>query len=277
MKKCFIFSNQKFEESGFLVKRIDKILSSQNIDLEIHDVFSGFDCQSTDNDAIAIVLGGDGTILKAAHSLSDCNVPIMGINLGNVGYLASYEPENLNIAMDDLINNNYTIEKRAVLQATITDSTNKTATTIAYNDIVIHRSAFNGTIPFEAYINEAFIDSFKADGLIVSTATGSTAYNFSAGGPILNPLSRNYIFNPICAHSMFSHSIVLMDTDKLKILVDYSNDKYNDLHPTLSSDGQDPIILTSRFEINVSLSDKYLNLIKPKGNNFYEILRKKIH
>ncbi len=272
----YIIYSINSENIDSYIKCISSLLKNNNSTFTLYNEAEKI-IKSNHFDA-AIVLGGDGTILRASHELSYLSVPIMGINLGSVGYLASYERDDIDSAIDSLIKKDYCVESRTVIECTLKNLIKET-TTVSYavNDFTVHRSSFNGTIPYRVFINDTYIDTFRADGFIICTATGSTAYNFSAGGPILNPLSEDFIFTPICAHSMFSHSIVLRKNDILKIDFDFSEKKYSSLFPLFSSDGIENITLDGAFSLECKTSDKILKLIRPINSNFYEILRKKIH
>lgn len=222
---------------------------------------------------LALVLGGDGTILRAAGTLVGTGTPILGVNLGHLGYLADAESDGLGDSLAKVLEGRYTVEYRAVLDARLSEPGKEDKFFRVFNDLTIHRSALSGTLSLRTYINGTYMDTFLSDGVIASTPSGSTAYNFSAGGPIVNPLAQNIIFTPICAHSVFSRSIVLMASDRLSFELDAA--KASD-PPILSVDGDVHIPLSADARIDVTLSELTFPLIRTGSRSFYEILRKKM-
>lgn len=238
----------------------------QNAQLQ---VFSGADAID-----IAVVLGGDGTILRWAHRLLETDIPILGINLGRMGYLAEVEPNSAIEALKQIITGQYVVEKRMILSGVLTmeESEEKTEL-VAFNDIVVHRGMVAGMIHAKAYINDTFMNTFTGDGIVVSTPSGSTAYNFSAGGPIINPVAENIIFTPICCHSTMGRSIVVTGEDKLTITL--SGEGESEL-PCLYVDGGQKIVLKGRCRLNVERSESKFSLIRVTDKSFFEILRHKM-
>ncbi len=168
---------------------------------------------------IAIVLGGDGSILAVAEQFAIANVPIMGINLGHLGFLAAVERENMAQAIEALLVGDYRVERRSMLHATIVRPDGAHESFDALNDIVISRAAYTKLLNMQVYTDGILLDEFVADGVIISTATGSTAYSLSAGGAILTPEVPVFMMTPICAFSMRARPIVFSDTDEFKITV----------------------------------------------------------
>lgn len=222
---------------------------------------------------LAIVLGGDGTILRAAHTLAGSGTPILGINLGRLGYLAETEPQDLAAVLDRILCGQCRVEERAVLRGVLRGSDGSERILHAFNDFTIHRGRYGGMLPVRTSIGGTYMDTFLADGVIASTPSGSTAYNFSAGGPLVNPLARNIIFTPVCAHSVFSRSIVLMADDLLTFEVDADE---LPVCPTLSVDGDRAIELPGKARIDITLSEITFPLIRMRDHSFYEILKEKM-
>ncbi|MGM9636548.1 MAG: NAD(+)/NADH kinase [Eubacteriales bacterium] len=222
---------------------------------------------------LALVLGGDGTILRAAHELAGSGTPILGVNLGRLGYLTEAEPKELCEVLDRVLAGSYTVEHRAVLKGVLRVEEDEPQNFYAFNDFSLHRGDLGGTLPVRTLINRTYMDIFLADGVIACTPSGSTAYNFSAGGPLVNPLAQNIIFTPICAHTVFSRSIVLMDKDLLTFEIDRSSCTGT---PILSVDGDLHLPLERSAKIDITLSDITFPLVRTGNRSFYDILRRKM-
>ena len=169
-----------------------------------------------DSDFI-VVLGGDGTFLGAARNAALYDTPILGINLGTLGFLAEVEKRSSLEALQKVLNGEYNIEKRMMLEASVYDCHNDERKFICLNDIGITRGSLSRIIDLKIFINDNFVDDYPADGIIISTPTGSTAYSLSAGGPIINPTMELLLLNPICPHSLRSRPIILSKDEIIKI------------------------------------------------------------
>ena len=217
---------------------------------------------------LAITMGGDGTTLKAAKFLYGSNVPILGINLGTLGYLADVDPADAIDAIKLFINGSSTIEKRYCLSVKYNDYVD-----IAINEAVIFRGNASHIIRAKVKINGQDTMNIRVDGIIVSTPTGSTAYNLSAGGPIITPLSRTLVLTPICAHSLSARPIVVADDSLIEIYVDR---KDNQEYVSLDVDGKNICKLTDDLPITVKIAEKQVLLVRTKQYNFYERLQNKL-
>ncbi|NLK20934.1 MAG: NAD(+)/NADH kinase [Epulopiscium sp.] len=224
-----------------------------------------------DSDFI-IVLGGDGTLLGAARKAAIYNTPILGINLGTLGFLAEVEKKSSILALQRVLDGDYSIEKRMMLEAAVDIQDSDNNKLICLNDIGITRGSLSRIIDLSIYINDKFVDDYPADGVIIATPTGSTAYNLSAGGPILDPKTNMIVITPICPHSLYARSIVVSGEDEIKIQL--GNSSCSDV--ILTIDGQLGYQLKSNDTIKVKKSDYITSLIKTSDNSFYDILRKKI-
>lgn len=218
-----------------------------------------------------IVIGGDGTILGVAEAASMKNIPILGINLGRLGFLADIEPYEIEEALEKLISKQYEIEERMMLRATIISSDGHQNIFHALNDVNVTRGSFARLVEFEICVNDELSDIYPADGVIVATPTGSTAYNLSAGGPIMVPQASAYVVTPICPHTIYSKSIILCDQDKVRIK---TLEETKDM--ALSLDGKLKMYLTSQDEVYIERSPYVTRLIKISDRKFFEILREKI-
>lgn len=220
-----------------------------------------------------LTLGGDGTLLAVSHKASPYQTPLMGVNLGTLGYLTDVEFGCAKEAICKVVNGEYQLEKRLMLQAETGLFEQKRINGHALNDICITRGASVKTIVLKVCVNEEYLDTYRADGIIISTPTGSTAYNLSAGGPILKPDSEVIAITPICPHGLYSRSIVLSAQDTVTITAE---DKGKNEGLFLSIDGQQGIPLQRQAVVRVSRSPYTTSIIKTNPYGFYDILRKKL-
>ncbi len=218
-----------------------------------------------------IVIGGDGTILSVAEAASMKNIPIVGVNLGRLGFLADIEPQEIEVSLEKLLGGIYEIEERMMLRATIISPEDKKYVFHALNDINVTRGSFARLVEFEIRINNELCDIYPADGMIVSSPTGSTAYNLSAGGPILVPHANTYVVTPICPHTLYAKSIILSDHDTIQIA---TLEEAKDM--ALSIDGRLKMYLTPQHVVNIERAPQVTKLIKLSERKFFDILREKI-
>ena len=217
-----------------------------------------------------ISLGGDGTMLTSARVVGDKGNPILGINLGGIGFLTEITSNNIEKTLDRVLNKGYVLEKRMCLQAKV--EVIKSRELFALNDIVIDKGKVSRLIHLHLYDNEEFVCSYSADGLIISTTSGSTAYSMAAGGPIINPKIKAIIASPICPFTLALRPMVFSENDSLKIMVESKHKE-----SLLTLDGQVSFKLPSPSTIQVQKAKHYINLIKFKERSFYEVLRTKLH
>ena len=218
---------------------------------------------------LVLTLGGDGTILKAVHAVNDKQIPILGINLGGLGFLADTPPDKMLNNLEAYLKGNYLIEDRIVLKCQIES---KDETFYAFNDFVIDKSGFSRVIEIITSVDGNLLNSYVADGLIISTPTGSTGYSLSAGGPIVVPQTKVFIINPICPHSLTNRPVVISDESRIKLKV---FTEYKEIN--LYKDGQFVNNYPSGIVINISKADFVIKLIKMKEMSFFETLRNKLH
>ena len=218
---------------------------------------------------VVLVLGGDGTILSVAAEVSARKIPIIGINLGRLGFLSSIEPNELEEGLNKLFAGEYTIEERLMLEAELTDG----EAAIALNDVVITRAnAYLKIVDLDVYIDDAYVDDFKADGIIISTPTGSTAYSLSAGGPIVDPSVASMIITPICPHKMYCRTIIAPPdkTITVKCKVASGDDAVVAADSTILGK------LRPDDFVTVKTASVKLQLIRLNGDQFFGALRKKL-
>lgn len=244
---------------------------------EYKDTYADFDISYGDNEKImsvcdiAIAIGGDGTTLNVAKKSALKNKPVLGINAGRLGFMSGIERDELNL-LENLVNGKYKIDERMMLKSRIFEGDIQKSVHHCLNDIVISRGNFARLIDINVICDGRSVSNTRADGVIIATPTGSTAYSMAAGGPVVSPEADCIIETPICPHSLMDRSIIF-SADK-ELIIKASNDVRN--IPILTVDGQEAVNLSPESEIHVSISELKTKLIKLKPENFYEILNKKI-
>ena len=217
---------------------------------------------------LVVAIGGDGTILAAARAVGLQGVPILGVNLGTLGFLAEVNPDKLFVAMEKVAAGSYEIEERMLVKARVGK---RGRWAYALNDLVIDKGGFSRVIELNVSINGIFVGSYKADGLIISTPTGSTAYALSAGGPIVNPKMKALITTPICPHSLAVRPLII-DIDELLMVEIYSDHE----GATLTIDGQMGRRIRSGDVVTAAVAHRTVKLVRVDSKSFYEILRTKL-
>lgn len=224
----------------------------------------------------ALVLGGDGTILQAAHDLAARQIPIFGINLGTLGFLAETEVAELDAALSKLLAGEYTVKEQMMLAVTVHAGGRKSALPDALNDLVVTRSGFSRVIGAGVYINGELVSDFRGDGVIVATPTGSTGYSLSAGGPIIAPAAGAMVITPVCPHSLNARSIVVSDSDEVTIKVRQSK-KTQEEEAIATVDGGASAKLRAGDYIKVRRAGCMVKLVRLSGRSFYQVLRAKLN
>lgn len=217
------------------------------------------------------VIGGDGTLIQASRRLYDLGIPLLGINLGTLGYLTEVESHNIESAIEQIMEDEYSVEERMMLCGINSDHTED----IALNDIVVIRTGAVRILKFNLYVNGEFLNSYMADGIVVSTPTGSTAYNLSAGGPIVEPTASLMVVTPICSHALNSSSIVLSDRDEIRIEIDERREGQVD-EVAISYDGTENKILKTGESVSIKKAFQTAKIMKLSKSSFLEILRNKM-
>ncbi len=217
-----------------------------------------------------IVLGGDGTMLRAAQSAAAYQKPLLGINTGTLGYLSFSEFCDYEDALKKVLDGNYKTERRMMLEVTRTGDPHKL---LALNETCITRGNFLKLIRLDLFINDEYIDTYRADGIIVCTPTGSTAYNLSAGGPTLKPDAEMLCVTPVCPHMLYARPIFISSNDVVKLKV-MDNENREDC--SLSLDGQHTCTLNHADEIIIKRSELYTSIMKSRELSFFEVLRNKM-
>lgn len=219
---------------------------------------------------VLIVLGGDGTILRAVDYCSQHDIPILGINLGRVGFLTELDPEKAQEMLRALAQDEYTLEKRMLMEVTLPDG----RCARALNDVVVSRGTSSRMIALDASTSDELIDHYVADGLIISTPTGSTAYSLSAGGPIVSPSVNCFILAPICAHSLKARPIVLSDREELRISLNMKEEREG---MSLTIDGQQMLPIANKESIDIRRAGRDIAFVRfLHKQNFFALLRTKL-
>jgi len=220
---------------------------------------------------LAIVVGGDGTLLNAARSVAETGVPVLGVNLGRLGFLADVSPDEMHERLDEILSGHYQEEHRSLLHASVLRSGNTISESDALNDVVIHKWDIARMIELETNIDGRFLNATRADGLIVSTPTGSTAYALSGGGPILDPALKALVLVPICPHTLSNRPIVVSDEVTIEIVVCGEETKAQ-----ITCDGQVNFALVAGDRIVIRRKDRDLRLIHPEKHDHFDVMRRKL-
>ncbi|GAW92310.1 NAD(+)/NADH kinase [Calderihabitans maritimus] len=230
-----------------------------------------FETTVADNVDCVLVLGGDGTLLSTARALAVKGTPILGINMGQLGFLTEIELPSMFEDLELLLRGEYLIEERMMLEARVVRNNTTVDRFLALNDVVVTKGSFSRMIYLETYVSQHYVDTYRADGLIVSSPTGSTAYCMSAGGPLVSPEVEVMIIVPICPHTLYARPLVVASHQEIKVVV---RSKLADVAVTV--DGQHGVKLEENDEITVGKAPFKTKLIRLKGRNFYEVLREKL-
>jgi NAD+ kinase len=235
--------------------------------IESHD-----EAEIADNIDLAVVVGGDGTLLQVGRLLAPKNIPIIGVNLGRLGFLVDISSSRLDQQLQEMLEGKYTVEPRTLLQADVFRGKKKLGSEGALNDVVVHVRNDVRMIEFDTKIDGEFVNTQRADGMIVSTPTGSTAYSLSAGGPILHPSLNAVTMVPICPHTLSHRPIVVSAENEIEILLCESRN----VNARISFDGQANINLRAGDRIVIRQHENKLLLIHPEDYDYYHILRSKL-
>ena len=222
---------------------------------------------------LAVVVGGDGTLLAAAHSVVEHGIPIVGINRGRLGFLTDILPENMRTELGQVLDGDYFQENRSVLEAVLMRGKKRVARCLAINDVVVHAHDVVRMIELETRINNEYLNALRADGLIVSTPTGSTAYALSGGGPIMHPGVAATLLVPICPHTLSNRPIAVDENSRIEIVYSQSNER-----PGVASvDGQMNNEIIGGDRIIIERAAQPLKLLQPKSYSYFNVLRKKLN
>lgn len=279
MKHFLVYANRYKDKKLMTAKRICDFLRLKGQRVTVKAVGDDGEEETLseippDTDCI-IVLGGDGTVLQAAREAKLLQVPMIGVNLGTLGYMTEIEPSGLEEALERLITGDYIQESRMMLNGKAYLSDGSVREDWALNDIALSRSGPLQIIRFNIYVNGQFLNHYKADGMIVTTPTGSTGYNLSAGGPLVEPAAKLIMLTPICPHSLNQRSIILSPEDTIEIEIPECQEGRSQT-VEVNFDGNPMIPLRTGDKIRIARSEKVTEFIKLNQVSFLEVLHRKM-
>jgi NAD+ kinase len=222
---------------------------------------------------LIVVLGGDGTFLDAARSVAGFNVPLLGVNLGRLGFLADIPPERMLTSVDKILAGNYKLEERFLLDGSVIRDGEVIYRDFAFNDVVVTKRDVARMIEFATHINGSYVSNHRADGLIIATPTGSTAYALSGGGPVVHPALEALVISPICPHTLSDRPIVVDASSEIGVTLNPLNT--NPVQVTW--DGQNSLHLEIGDQVLIRRSEFNIKLIHPTDYDYFSILRDKLH
>lgn len=222
---------------------------------------------------LAIVIGGDGTMLNIARALAAHRVPLIGVNLGRLGFLTDIPGNHMEAEIGKILDGDYEIEDRLLLQAELKRNGDTIHSAVAFNDIIVTKGEIARLIEYETHLDGEFVNSARGDGIIVATPTGSTAYAMSAGGPILHPTLPAIAVVPICPHTLSNRPIVVSSESTIEIVMSSPTDQ----RATVTCDGQVNYPLKKGDRIYVHRAEQSVQLLHPSGRNHYDVMRAKLH
>ena len=249
-------------------------LRARGVDLVGEPIFTG---KATDltrptiNADMIVVLGGDGTMIATARMVADCDVLVLGINYGGLGYLTDFRIEEMYSAIESILAGDYEVDKRVMLDVEHCRGSETVGSGRVLNDVVINKAALARIIEIEVSLNKLFVNSFRSDGLIVATPTGSTAYNLSAGGPIVYPSMNAVVLTPICPFTLTNRPIVVPDRAEIELKLINGHEGV-----ILTLDGQTGFSMNGGDTVRICKSATTLNLLQPPNRNYFDVLRNKL-
>jgi len=259
---------QHFHFEFCIYKPFYQLLLDKNLIKASTAIFNDYSDINNDIDFLFCV-GGDGTFLQTLPLIKDSGIPILGFNTGRLGFLTSISKEEVSVALEDILDGKYTIEQRSLIE--INKPSNLFGTdNYALNEITVHKRDSSSMILIHAYVNNVFLNTYWADGLIISTPTGSTAYSLSCGGPILTPDSNNFIITPIAIHNLTVRPIVVPDNVVIKLKIEGRIDQYL---VTLDSKN---VVISSSIELEIKKGNFQINLVQLNNQTFFSTIREKL-
>lgn len=273
MKKALVIINLSKDESMALAKKISLFLKDRDFETDFLS-FDGF-CDNTPLTGVDLVvtLGGDGTVLFAARNAVENKIPIFPVNLGEFGFIASIQPDEWQAQLEAYLAGTVPVEERSMLKVKILRNNELVYSSLALNDVVISAKRASTTISLNVKYNDLQLCKLKADGVIVSTSTGSTAYSAAAGGPIVDPNLSAFVLTPINSFSLSSRPIVLNPDGKLTMTIENSRTK----ETSITADGQEPFSLKIGDVVTVEKNENKVRLVACTQEKFYNALRSKLN
>lgn len=274
MRTFALLVNQEKPRAVELKKRLQTLLDVEGVDtvcIDSHQQLTEKVDLLTDVE-LAFVLGGDGTLLGVARHLANYHIPLLGINAGQLGFLAEAEPTDLEETVRSIMAGKYRLERRVMLESAVYRDGELIDKLLGLNDSGIAKGSFGRMVTVEIYIDDVFLDSYSGDGVIVSTPTGSTAYSLSCGGPIVIPHLQVMLVTPICPHTLTSRPCVIDGHQQVRMVVHATHDDLG-----LTVDGQVGVKLAPGDVVTVKKSNVETTLVKLGDRDFFSVLRTKLH
>lgn len=281
MKRIGIITKTTSPHADQVMEELVPWLTQRGLEVNFQDNYSrleGDGARSSPLESVAddvdivLVLGGDGTLLAAARLLEEVDIPILGINLGSMGFLTEVSLDDIYVNLEKVIEEDFFIEERMRLKAGLMRGKDLIAEFMVLNDVVINKGALARIIDMETLVDGESVTTFNADGLIISTPTGSTAYSLAAGGPIVEPNLDIIIISPICPHTLTNRPLVVSGGSEVEVvLVSDSGRVY------MTLDGQEGLGLEEGDRIRIKASERRVRLIRTGHKSFFEVLRTKLH
>lgn len=270
-----LYSTKQDRRIASIAKQCHEVLSSKGVKVFLDKNLSKISSSSfrvaseqriLKHSDLMVSIGGDGTMLNCSRKYGLKGIPVLGINLGNLGFLNDIPPEELTSSLTKILEGEYSEDNRFFLEASL-----KGTKTVALNEVVIHSGEIAQLIEYDLFINDSFVYRQKADGLIISTPTGSTAYSLSGGGPIVHPKVKSIMITPMLPLSLSSSSLLVESESKIRVNLVKGSKK-----ALISFDSQGRFLLKQDEDIHLSKSSSYLKLLHPKGQDFFEACRNKL-
>jgi NAD+ kinase len=278
MKRVGVFAKRNHPDAAELAARVAAWLQDREVEVFLEEELAKDLGQSGCAEAeipsmvdMIIVLGGDGTLISVARAIGDQGTPILGVNLGSLGFLTEITRQELFQVLNQVLEGNYNVSDRLMLEAVVSRNGSVANSYRLLNDVVINKGALARIIDMELYVNESYLTTFKADGLIISSPTGSTAYNMAAGGPIIYPGTDCFVITPICPHMLTNRPMIVPADSTIRIEV-----KFNDEDVVLTADGQVGMSLKGGDIVEVHRSTNRTRLILSPDKEYFEVLRTKL-
>lgn len=268
MQKIGIYSNQDKDPEGKYLAETRRVIKDTLPDVQVYEVTDWVCPEGLD---LLLVLGGDGTFLSAARLAYGNDLPLLGVNIGNLGFLTGTDLKELRSSLLQIEEGRYTIEDRMMLESILVTESGERKSFVALNDVVVHKGALGNIIHFELHVDEHFSNSYRGDGIILTTPTGSTAYNLSAGGSIMYPTVEAIGITAICPHSFGIRSLVLSSSQVVTLKIGKSNEEY-----FLSMDGQVNIRITGDSIIQIQKAVSSCKILRLDGYDYFHVLRQKL-
>jgi NAD+ kinase len=280
MKRVGIYAKRNHPDAVSLVKEVTAWLQEHGIEVFLEKELAqdmgnsqGYPGKSIPAMVnMIIVFGGDGTLISVARKVGDLRTPILGVNLGRLGFLTEITLRELYPVLEQVVQGEFVVSSRLMLEAVIRRNSKEVGRYKVLNDVVINKGALARMIDMEAWVDDAYLTTFKADGLIISSPTGSTAYNLAAGGPIVYPGLKCLVISPICPHMLTNRPIIVSDESIIKVEV-----KFQDEDVVLTADGQVGMPLQGGDIMEVRKSKDITLLVKSPSKDYFEVLRTKLH